>query len=74
MTDQVGLQITSVLSPMLSLVDVGDTFIIPISHGEGRLYIKDKETLKRYIRNGQIVMQYLDYEGNPTMEYNGSLE
>ena len=58
MTDQVGLKIISVLSPMLSLVDIGDTFIIPISHGEGRIYIKDRTTLIKYIRNGQVVMQY----------------
>ena len=74
MTDQVGLQITSILSPMLSLVNIWDTFIIPISHGEGRLYMKDRETLEKYIRNGQVVMQYLDPEWHPTLQYNGSLE
>ncbi len=74
MTDQVGLQITSVLSPMLSLVDIGDTFVIPISHGEGRLYMKDWMTLLKYINNGQVVMQYLDSEWHPTSKYNGSLE
>jgi len=74
MTDQVGLQITSVLSPMTSLVDIWDTFIIPISHGEGRIYMKDKETLEKYIRNGQVVMQYLDVYGKPTSQYNWSLE
>ena len=74
MTDQVGLQINSVLSPMLSLVNIGDTFVIPISHGEGRIYIKDRTTLENYIKNGQVVMQYLDKEGIPTAQYNGSLE
>ena len=74
MTDQVGLQITSILSPMLSLVDIGDTFIIPISHGEGRIFMKDIKTLDKYIVNGQVVMQYIDVNGKPTEEYNGSLE
>ena len=74
MTDQVGLQITSILSPMTSWVDIWDTFIIPISHGEGRIYMKDKETLEKYIRNGQVVMQYLDVNGKPTSQYNWSLE
>lgn len=74
MTDQVGLQIISVLSPMLSLVDIGDTFIIPISHGEGRVYMKDHETVARYIKNWQVVMQYINAQWFPTTEYNGSLE
>jgi phosphoribosylformylglycinamidine synthase len=74
MTDQVKLQTTSVLSPMLSLVDIGETFVLPISNGEGRLYMKDRETLERYIKNGQVVMQYLDPDGHPTNEYNGSMQ
>jgi len=74
MTDQVWLQVTSILSPMMSKVNIGDTFIIPISHGEWRLYMKDKETLESYIANGQIVLQYLDVNGNPTNQHNGSLE
>jgi phosphoribosylformylglycinamidine synthase len=74
MTDQVWLQVTSILSPMMSKVNIGDTFIIPISHGEWRLYMKDKETLERYIANGQIVLQYLDVNGNPTNQHNGSLQ
>jgi phosphoribosylformylglycinamidine (FGAM) synthase-like amidotransferase family enzyme len=36
--------------------------------------MKDKETLERYIANGQIVLQYLDVNGNPTNQHNGSLE
>ena len=51
MTDQVGLQVTSVLSPMMSMMNIGETFVIPISHGEGRLYMKDRETLGKYIKN-----------------------
>lgn len=74
MTNQVWLQITSILSPLLSKVHIGDTFIIPISHGEGRIFMKDKEKLQKYIENGQVVFQYLDEEGCPTNKYNGSLE
>ena len=51
MTDQVGVVINSVLSPMMSMVNIGNTFITPISHGEGRLFIKDRETLEKYIKN-----------------------
>jgi len=36
--------------------------------------MRDKETLERYITNGQIVLQYLDVNGKPTNEQNGSLE
>ncbi|MBP7062047.1 hypothetical protein KA037_03875 [Patescibacteria group bacterium] len=37
MTDHVGLKITSVLSPMLDFASIGELFIAPVSHGEGRV-------------------------------------
>lgn len=72
--DQVGLQVTSVLSPFMETVKLGDTFVIPVSHGEGRLFMRDRSLLQKYINNGQVALQYLDQEGNPTSEYNGSLQ
>jgi phosphoribosylformylglycinamidine synthase len=33
-TDLVGLKATSILSPFFNTLDIGDTFIVPISHGE----------------------------------------
>ncbi len=34
-TDMVNLRVTSTLSPWMSTVKVGDTFVIPISSSEG---------------------------------------
>ena len=62
MTPQTPVQLISTLSPMTSLVDIGDTFILPTSHGEGNFYMKNLETLEKYIKKGQIVIQYLDVE------------
>lgn len=73
-TDQVWLQVASTLSPMMSKVQIWETFIIPISHGEWRLYMRDQEMLQRYIQNGQVILQYLDHDWNPTNQYNWSLE
>lgn len=60
-------RISSTLSPWFSKVSVGDIFTVPISHGEGR-FIAELSEMKRLIENGQIATQYVDLEGNPTME------
>ncbi|NLB89821.1 MAG: phosphoribosylformylglycinamidine synthase, partial [Clostridiales bacterium] len=69
-------KVTSTLSPWLSRCQVGDIHTIAISHGEGR-FIADDETLKALGQNGQIATQYVDFEGNPTLELpfnpNGSI-
>jgi len=72
-TDQVGVQVTSVLSPFLSTSKIGDRFVLPVSHGEGRLYMRDSALLETYIHNGQVVLQYLDYDWHPTSSYNWSM-
>ena len=59
--------ITSVKSPWLAGVEAGDVFTIPVSHGEGR-FITDDETLARLAANGQIATQYVDFDGNPSMD------
>jgi phosphoribosylformylglycinamidine synthase len=40
---------------------------VPISHGEGRFVASD-EWLKRLFENGQVATQYVDLQGNPTMD------
>ncbi len=72
-TDMVNLRVTSTLSPWMSTVEVGDTYVIPISHGEWRLLANEFE-IARLMRNGQIALQYLDENGNPTNKYNGSVQ
>ncbi len=60
-------RIASNKSPFLSLMNVGDVVNVPISHGEGRFLCSD-ELLKKLIANGQIATQYVDLDGNPTMD------
>ena len=60
-------RIASNLSPWLQGVKVGDIFSVPISHGEGR-FLADDATLQRLRDNGQIATQYVDLEGNATMD------
>lgn len=60
-------RICSVLSPWLSLMNVGDIVNVPISHGEGRFTASDK-WIERLAKNGQILTQYVDLDGNPTSD------
>ncbi len=64
-------RVTSNLSPWLQRAELGATYVIPISHGEGR-FVAPQEWLDRLFRNGQVATQYVDLQGNPTMdeEYN----
>lgn len=71
-TDLVGLKVTSVLSPFFNTIDIGDTFIVPISHEEGRIVFSDEKQFLDLLAKWQIVLQYLDADGNPTNAYNGS--
>ena len=69
-------RIASNKSPWLSMMNVGDIVNVPISHGEGRFYAST-ELAKKLAENGQIATQYVDLDGNPTMDTafnpNGSL-
>ncbi len=69
-------RIASNKSPWLSLMNVGDIVNVPISHGEGRFFASEELALQ-LAANGQIATQYVDLDGNPTMDAafnpNGSL-
>ena len=69
-------RIASNKSPWLSLMNVGDIVNVPISHGEGRFFATEDLAL-RLAANGQIATQYVDLNGEPTMDTafnpNGSL-
>ena len=69
-------RIASNKSPWLMHNKVGDIHTIAISHGEGRFVISD-ELLAQLAENGQIATQYVDHDGNPTLDYrfnpNGSV-
>ena len=60
-------RVASNKSPWLSLTQVGDIYNVPISHGEGK-FLAREELVKRLAENGQIATQYVDLEGNPTMD------
>ena len=63
-------------SPWLAGTEVGQIYNVPISHGEGRFYASAELALQ-LAANGQIATQYVDLDGNPTMDTafnpNGSL-
>ena len=60
-------RIASTKSPWLSLMNVGDIVNVPISHGEGRFFASE-ELVRQLAANGQIATQYVDLNGEPTME------
>ena len=66
-SQMVKTRIASVKSPWLANVKVGDTHIIPVSHGEGR-FVAPKDVLDRLIDNGQVFTQYVDDAGDVTMQ------
>lgn len=67
MSRMVKTRITSVLSPWLANVEVGDVHQIAVSHGEGRFVASEKD-MQRMIANGQIATQYVNDEGQPSYD------
>ncbi|MGH0053039.1 MAG: phosphoribosylformylglycinamidine synthase [Sphaerochaetaceae bacterium] len=57
-------RVASVLSPWMGAYQVGDTQLLPISHGEGNFYAP-METLQDLEKHGMIATQYVDEAGNP---------
>jgi phosphoribosylformylglycinamidine synthase len=54
-------------SPWLQEAELGAVYSVPASHGEGRFVASD-EWLKKLVENGQVATQYVDIDGNPTMD------
>ena len=69
-------RVASTGSPWLSRCELGDEYLVPISHGEGR-FVAPQAVLDQLAANGQIATQYVDLNGQPTMDLsynpNGSL-
>lgn len=63
----VNTRIASNKSPWLYGCQVGDIHNVAISHGEGR-FVASAEEIARLAQNGQIASQYVDFEGNPTLD------
>ena len=64
-------KVVSKLSPWFSKVDLGEEFVIPISHGEGK-FVASEKVMQELITNGQVATQYVDEKGNATydIDYN----
>ncbi len=60
-------RIASNKSPWLALTEVGDIYNVPISHGEGR-FLASEELIRELAENGQIATQYVDLDGNATVD------
>ncbi len=63
----VNTRVASNNSPWLCDAKVGDVYSVPISHGEGR-FIAPDELIKKLAENGQIMTQYVDFNGEPTYD------
>ena len=60
-------QVVSNLSPWLRQAELGKSYVVPISHGEGR-FVAPQACLDQLFANGQVATQYVDLEGKVTME------
>ncbi|MDO4961045.1 MAG: phosphoribosylformylglycinamidine synthase [Eubacteriales bacterium] len=63
----VGTRIASNKSPWLAETKVGEVYMVPISHGEGR-FIAEEKLIRELAANGQIATQYVDLGGTPTAD------
>ena len=73
----VRVRVASVRSPWLAGVEAGEIFSVPISHGEGK-FVAPASLIRSLAENGQIMTQYVDLDGAPTMDIrfnpNGSMQ
>ncbi len=66
-SQMVSVKVCTNNSPWLTHCKPGEIYSVPISHGEGR-FAADNDVIKNLIENGQILTQYVDLGGNPTMD------
>ena len=60
-------KVVSNKSPWLQGTELGSTYVIPASHGEGR-FVAPKEWIDKLFANGQVATQYCDIGGNISMD------
>ena len=60
-------KVVSNKSPWLQLAELGRTYVNPASHGEGR-FVANAEWIQKLFENGQVATQYVNEQGNPTMD------
>ena len=61
------IKVVSNKSPWLRGAVLGDTYVNPASHGEGR-FVAPKEWIDKLFANGQVATQYADADGHVTMD------
>ncbi|MDR2559429.1 MAG: phosphoribosylformylglycinamidine synthase [Oscillospiraceae bacterium] len=66
-SQMVNTRVGSVKSPWLSLCNTGELYAAPVSCGEGR-FIAGEAVVQELITKGQIFSQYVDFNGEPSME------
>ncbi|OQB24608.1 MAG: Phosphoribosylformylglycinamidine synthase 2 [Firmicutes bacterium ADurb.Bin182] len=60
-------RVASNKSPWLMYSNVGEIYTVPVSHGEGR-FVCSPALLAELAENGQIITQYVDHDGHPSMD------
>ena len=60
-------KVVSNKSPWLQNAELGGVYVTAASHGEGR-FVADKEWLDKLFAEGMVATQYVDLNGNPTMD------
>ncbi|MDR1250665.1 MAG: phosphoribosylformylglycinamidine synthase subunit PurQ [Treponema sp.] len=60
-------RVMSNLSPWLALEEPGAVHVIPVSHGEGRIVMREEEA-EALFRAGQVPFCYADEKGEPAMK------
>ena len=60
-------KVVSNLSPWLQKAELGKSYVVPISHGEGR-FVAPKEWIDKLFANGQVATQYVDLNDRTTMQ------
>jgi phosphoribosylformylglycinamidine synthase len=61
------IKVVSNKSPWLAGAKLGETYVNPASHGEGR-FVAPKEWIDKLFANGQVATQYADIDGNVSMD------
>ncbi len=72
--DRVALRVENASTPLTRLFSVGDVIRLPIKHGAG-LFVASDEELALVEKRGQVLLRYVNAEGQATDEANpnGSL-
>ena len=60
-------KVVSNKSPWLRKAELGGVYTNPASHGEGR-FVGPDDLIKKLIENGQVATQYVDLNGNASMD------